>query len=76
MIYNQFVISHCRVNVESDFVTMLPKFGYAHVGRTALLTAGGNLLVNLSALDTSWSSEVPSINFHKKLAYKMAFTVL
>lgn len=46
-----------------------------HVGKEALFTAGCNLLLDPSALDRSWSFDVPNIRYHKKPAYKMALAI-
>lgn len=64
----------CSVH-DMEQISMLPKIKYAHVRKTALLTTGGNLIVDPSVLDSRFSYEVLSLNFHKKPAYKLAFTV-
>lgn len=73
--YNKAVPSHWRIIIGSDAVTMMPKVGYGHVGKTALLTSEGLLLLDPSALDTCFKTVKPSINNLKNLADKMALTV-
>lgn len=75
-VYNMMLPSNWNIRIESDVVTKLPGFPYKHVGKTVLLSTGGNLLLDPSALESSWFSEFPSINFHKKPAYKMALMVV
>lgn len=55
---------------------MLLRPRYRHVGKTALLTTRGNLILDPSALESSWRNELRSLNFHRNPAYKIAFTVV
>lgn len=75
-IYDQMVPCNWNVRIESDIVSMLPRFPYSHVGKKALLTIGGNLILDPSELESKWSNERPSLKFHKKSAYKIAFTIV
>lgn len=76
-VYNSMVPSHWGVYLGPDAVSMMPlSIGYTHDSKTALLNSGGYLIPDLSALDSSYSQEVPSISFHKKPEYKLAFSVV
>lgn len=75
-LYNRVVPCHWRVQIDTDAVTMIPKVGYRHVGKTALVTSQGQLLLDPSALDTCFKTVKPSISSHKKPAYKMGLTMV
>lgn len=76
-VYNRAIKSHWNVKIDTDVFTMLPKTQYCHVGKTALITSTGTILLDPSVLDTSfWSGELPSVNTHRKSAYKMALSVV
>lgn len=76
-VYEKVIKSHWNVKIDNDVVTMLPKVQYCHVGKTALMTSTGNFVLDPSAVDLGfWSGELPSINNHKKPAYKMALTIV
>jgi len=72
-LYDKNVPIHWRFTVERDFISMLPKWGYKHVGKRVLLTGSGNLFLDPNSLEAvMWTGQVAAPIFHRKAAYMLS----
>lgn len=72
-VYDETVPIHWRIVVGPDVVAMLPKVGYAHVGKKVLITVDGDLFIDPNSLELNmWSGDVASILYHRKASYLLA----
>lgn len=73
LVYNDSVPIHWRIVVGPDVVAKLPKMGYRHVGKKALITVDGDLFIDPNSLELNiWSGDVASILYHRKASYLLA----
>ena len=72
-VYDSAIALHWRVVLGPDLVTNLPKIGYKHVGKKALLTPHGDLFIDPSALERKlWSGTTAGLGYHRKASYLLA----
>lgn len=73
MVYKEVVPLHWRIVVDPDMVAKLPKVGYRHVGKKAVLTPHGDMFLDPSALEARpWSGETAGFAYHRKASYLLA----
>lgn len=73
MVYKEVVPLHWRIVVDPDMVAKLPKVGYRHVGKKAVLTPHGDMFLDPGALETRpWSGEAAGFAYHRKASYLLA----
>lgn len=72
-VYDNQLPMHWRLVAGGDIVSRLPKVGYAHVGKRVVLTAGGELFIDPSALEIIfWHSPPASLIHHRKAWYMLS----
>ncbi|CDF37386.1 Lipase domain protein, putative [Chondrus crispus] len=72
-IYDKVVPLHWRIVVDPDMVAKLPKGGYKHVGKKAVLTPHGDMIIDPNYLDRRpWSGETAGFAYHRKASYLLA----
>lgn len=69
IVYEHTIDIHWRFAMQADIVTMMPRFGYHHVGKQVLLASGGNIFLDPNGLETFWSGDIASTAWHRKFAY-------
>lgn len=74
-IYNSIVRNHWNIAIESDVISKIPGLFYVHVGKTAVLTSTGDLLLDPSILE-NWNVVVRNLKDHKKTSYKLALMIV
>lgn len=71
--YDSHILMHWRIVAGGDIISRLPKLGYRHVGKKVILTSGGELFIDPSALEmVFWHSQSASIVHHRKACYLLA----
>ena len=73
MLYDAHVLQHWRVELSSDIVPNVLRFGYEHVGKRALFTHHCTMFLDPSSLEyLMWYGDPVSMEKHRKASYKLA----
>lgn len=71
-VYNSTLHQTWRISIQRDLVTKLPKLGYYHVGKLAMITDSGDIFLDPNSLFNIFSSGRSRFAYHTKPCYQVA----